>query len=96
MTRLKEHANLEMRTVPEVARPGGMRVLVFLFGTRRHSEIYYGNGCPTQSIPKGATVNGQINEMSVMIKFFCFFNLRAGKILAQHIYRLAVKPYNWV
>lgn len=73
MTRLKEHANLEMRTVLEVARPGGMRVLVFLFGTRRHSEIYYGNGCPTQSIPKGATVNGRINEMSVMIKFFLFF-----------------------
>lgn len=96
MTRLKEHANLEMRTVLEVARPGGMRVLVFLFGTRRHSEIYYGNGCPTQSIPKGATVNGRINEMSVMIKFCFFFFLRAGKILAQHIYRLAVKPYNWV
>lgn len=60
--------------MPEVARPGGMRVLVFLFGTRRHSEIYYGNGCPTQRIPKGATVNWRINQISVMIKFcFCFF-----------------------
>lgn len=60
VTRLTEQADLETRTVPEVARPGhgedkglrGMKVLVFLFGTRKHSEIYYGDGCATQSIPK--------------------------------------------
>lgn len=79
-----EQANPGTRTEPEVARLGhgedkglrGMRTLVFLFGTRKRSEMYYGDGCATQSTSKGTelcALNRWINEMSDMVKFYLFF-----------------------
>jgi hypothetical protein len=52
-------------------------MLVFLFSTRRHSENFYGDGCASQSTPKGTEL--------VCFKCVDQSDVRYGKALKKKI-----------